>query len=52
MALPFILDNFADANLVDTIDRDGVLISTAEDQYTVLEAFIEDDEYLKDLRGQ
>lgn len=49
--LPFIPATFADANLVDIVD-DGVVVTTAEEQYAALEAFIESDPYLRDRRGQ
>ncbi len=50
-ALPFIPSTFAEANLVDVI-RDGEVVSSAEDQYAQLEAFIDGDEYLRTRKGQ
>lgn len=45
-ALPFIPSNFEEAQLVD----DGGL--TAQEQWLLLDAFIENDEYLRTRRGQ
>lgn len=51
LALPFVPETFADANLVDITDGDGNVLVSAEDQFTALDAFIESDDYLRGRRG-
>ena len=42
----------SDINLVDATDRDGNVTATAAEQWAALDAFIENDPYLSENRGQ
>ncbi|WP_375559255.1 carboxypeptidase regulatory-like domain-containing protein [Bernardetia sp. OM2101] len=50
--LLFIPENQSQINLIDNIDRDGNLVATAAQQWTELDAFIENDDYLSANRGK
>ena len=50
--LPYIPRNAGEANLVDIVDRDGNVVTTAAEQWDQLNAFIEADDYLSGRRGQ
>jgi len=41
----------SDINLIDIVDDDGVVTTTAAEQWTDLDAFISSDKYLNDNRG-
>ncbi len=41
----------AEANLVDLLDKDGNVVKTAAEQWTILNDFIEQDDYLSANRG-
>ncbi len=41
-----------DANLIDLEDRDGNVILTAQQQWTILDNYIKQDDYLSDNRGK
>ncbi|MBQ0733957.1 TonB-dependent receptor [Aquimarina celericrescens] len=52
-ALIYVPANRSEINLVDVTDRDtGAVISSAEDQWEALNAFIEGNDYLRGRRGQ
>jgi len=50
--LIYVPKNAADANLVDITDDNGVVVTTAADQWTTLNSFISQDDYLSDNRGK
>jgi hypothetical protein len=50
--LIFIPATLADINLVDIKDKDGNITSSVADQWAALNAYIENDDYLKDHRGE
>ncbi len=49
--LLYVPENSSDINLVEYVDGDGNTVTTAE-QWTALNAFIEQDDYLSERRGQ
>jgi hypothetical protein len=51
-ALIFVPGNQADANLVDRRDRQGNLIATAAEQWSLLDSYIKGNDYLSTRRGQ
>ena len=51
-ALFYVPANSSEINLVDITDRSGVVISTAAEQWTALDNYIENNDYLRSRRGQ
>lgn len=50
--LMYVPNSFEDAQLVDIVDGNGVVVRTAEQQWADLDAFISQDDYLSDIRGE
>lgn len=51
-ALFYVPRTFAESNLVDRVDDNGVVLESAEQQWFKLNQFIESDRYLNSRRGQ
>jgi len=49
--LMYVPENFEESFLVDLTDDDGNVLYTAEEQWEILDAYIEDDAHLSDRRG-
>ncbi|MCH7939757.1 MAG: hypothetical protein IID13_08420, partial [Candidatus Marinimicrobia bacterium] len=50
--LIYIPSDQSEINLADILDKDGNVVTTAAAQWTALNAFIEQDDYLKEHRGE
>ena len=50
--LMYVPRNFEEAQLVDQLDDDGAVVRTAQQQWNDLDAFIDRDSYLSDMRGE
>jgi hypothetical protein len=50
--LMYVPESLNDAQLIDLVDREGNMVRTAQQQWQDLDAFIEQDPYLSDMRGE
>jgi hypothetical protein len=48
----YVPNSLEDAQLVDIVDGNGNVVSSAEAQWNALDAYISQDDYLSDVRGE
>ena len=51
-SLIYVPQDASEINLIDITDRDGNVVATAQDQWEALNNFIEQDDHLRERRGQ